>query len=64
MNNTPTVRIAGTGDLLTNASQSITNNTTYDNGLTGTKLVGRHTLRFGGQYRRYYDNVPQRRRDL
>jgi hypothetical protein len=35
---------------------AITNNTAYDTGLTVSKVMNRHTLRFGFQHRRYFDN--------
>ncbi len=35
---------------------SVTNSTTYNFGSTVTKVLARHTLKFGGEHRRYYDN--------
>ncbi|MCL4854237.1 MAG: TonB-dependent receptor, partial [Bryobacteraceae bacterium] len=44
-------------DMIQTGTLAITNNTSYDTGLTTTKILNRHTLRFGFQHRRYYDNV-------
>ncbi|MGC9998650.1 MAG: carboxypeptidase-like regulatory domain-containing protein [Bryobacteraceae bacterium] len=37
-------------------SETIAIPTTYDFGVTGTKILNRHTLKFGMESRRYYDN--------
>ena len=37
-------------------NEAVTVTTTYDFGITGTKLLNRHTLKFGWESRRYYDN--------
>jgi hypothetical protein len=38
------------------AATSITNSTTYDFAPTVTKILAKHTLKFGADHRRYYDN--------
>src|SRR4029077_1286427 len=35
---------------------SVTNSTNYTFASTLTKLMSKHTLKFGGEHRRYYDN--------
>ncbi len=35
---------------------SVTNSTTYNSGATITKVMSAHTLKYGGEMRRYYDN--------
>lgn len=37
-------------------TDSVTVTTTYDFAFTGTKILNRHTLKFGVENRRYYDN--------
>jgi hypothetical protein len=38
------------------AAQNILNSTTYNFGSTATKIMAKHTLKFGFEHRRYYDN--------
>lgn len=54
--NVPTVRIAGGTNIASSASLAVTNTTTYDTGLGVTKILDRHTLKFGFQHHRYFDN--------
>ncbi len=54
--NVPLVRTAGTFFITENATQNIRNYTTYDGGFAFTKMTGRHTLKFGFQHTRYFDN--------
>jgi hypothetical protein len=37
-------------------SDAITVSTTYDFALSGTKILNKHTIKFGVEHRRYYDN--------
>lgn len=56
--NVPLVRIAGnpTTTIAENATANVNNYTTYDTGLTVTKILGKHTLRTGFQMYKFYDN--------
>ncbi len=56
VNNLPTIGISSLGNITNSQSRSVVNNTTYDFGITATKIVQRHTVKFGVQHRRYYDN--------
>jgi hypothetical protein len=57
-NNVPLVRAAGnpTTIFTENATANITNYSTYDTGITLTKILGQHTLRTGFQMYKFYDN--------
>jgi len=55
-NNLPNIGVSGYSNLASSQSLAITNSTTYDFGITTTKLLGRHTIKTGVQHRRYYDN--------
>lgn len=39
-----------------NGTEAITNSTTYEVSISMTKVLNRHTLKFGYEHRRYYDN--------
>ncbi|MDZ4796976.1 MAG: TonB-dependent receptor, partial [Bryobacteraceae bacterium] len=44
-------------DITQTGGTAVTNNTTYDTGLTMTRILNRHTIRYGVQHRRYFDNL-------
>ena len=41
----------------TSAAEQVLNSTSYEMNIGGTKVLGRHTLKFGYDMRRYYDNI-------
>jgi hypothetical protein len=47
---------SGGSDFSFAGQSNIRNSTTYDFGATGTKFINNHTLKFGFEHRRYYDN--------
>jgi len=49
------VFMAGT-TLTDSSSKNLLNSTTYDASLGMTKILNRHTVKFGYEHRRYYDN--------
>ncbi len=55
-NNLPIIGLSGMGAITVGQNINVTNTTTYDFGMTATKIAGRHTLKLGAQHRRYYDN--------
>ena len=46
----------GQAALIDGASSNSSNLTTYDTGVSITKILNHHTLKFGYEHRRYYDN--------
>src|SRR5437879_6523650 len=46
----------GGSDFSFAGQSNIKNSTTYDFGATGTKFLSGHTVKFGFEHRRYYDN--------
>lgn len=55
-NNAPTVGVSGLSNIVNSANLAVNNATSYNLGIGATKVAGRHTLKFGGEHRRYYDN--------
>ena len=54
--NLPSIGISGLSNVTSSQTVAVTNSTTYDFGLTATKILGSHTVKFGVQHRRYFDN--------
>jgi hypothetical protein len=48
--------IFNSGNYANSSNSSISVSTTYDFAFTGTKILNRHTIKFGLESRRYYDN--------
>ena len=43
-------------------AENVANSTTFNTAVTATKVFSGHTMKFGFEHRRYYDNFYQRRR--
>ena len=57
-NNLPFVQsvFMGGTNITDNAALSVTNSTTYNVAVSMVKILNRHTVKFGYEHRRYYDN--------
>ncbi|MEJ7710180.1 MAG: hypothetical protein WKF84_10020 [Pyrinomonadaceae bacterium] len=61
----PLVAVAGFGDFSTEPRVGVVNSTTYNPSVSMIKILNRHTVKFGYEHRRYYDNfINARRRKL
>ncbi|MDQ3253560.1 MAG: TonB-dependent receptor, partial [Acidobacteriota bacterium] len=52
----PWVRATTFDDFIGGPNTSVTNSTTYNAGASMVKILSRHTVKFGYEHRRYYDN--------
>jgi hypothetical protein len=58
-NNAPQIRLGALAPFTNSQNLTVNNSTTYQLSGTVTKILNRHTLKLGGETRRFYDNVWQ-----
>jgi hypothetical protein len=52
----PWTSVPDMSDVIGNGYDGVTNSTSYQGNVSLTKVLAKHTLKFGYEYRRYYDN--------